>query len=92
MRIIGVKLNTYGNIPERILDIELTDPNLGIYSYSRSIRDFIDEQGEEIIECDYELGNPDELGYDKLHKFIAWTDSKILLMIDTAIVSVPRNP
>lgn len=89
----------YGKIPEKVLDVELSEEwNVEqFYSYHRTVRDYIESNGEEVEDCEYEFDNSENYVYPRLNKFIAWTDSKVLVLMkddvgEDYIISVPRNP
>ena len=88
----------YGKIPEKVLDVELGEEwdCERFYAYHRTVRDIIESNGEEVEDCDFEFDNTEDYGYPRLNKFIAWTDSKVLILMKDAgedyIISVPRHP
>jgi len=84
----------YGNVPDEVLDIELGECyTAGPYN----LRNEIDSTGEEILHANWKIYKKDDMCYPKLESFIAWTENKVLVVIDSALgdkilLQLPRNP
>lgn len=87
----------YGNIPDEVLEIELGETynaNDGLIS---TLRHEIDGVGEEVIHAVWEHHKTEQMLYPKLIDFLAWTDSKILVLVwassgDQVLMQIPRDP
>lgn len=85
-------------VPEEILTAELDEGPWHGDSRPRTLQEELDSVGEEVEHCEFKIADSSgELGYTKLEHFVAWTDSKVLVLITGEfgiqhLLQIPRNP
>jgi hypothetical protein len=84
---------TYANIPQELLDIVLGEG----WQETWTLKDQIDEIGEDIITAEFDTHNNENGTVNKIRSFTAWTATYVLVLVDTAfgdqaLISLKRNP